>query len=639
MASPCALGTDPVVSGIVALASFALPFGILQRELAIIHRGNAVTTMTNAVLAASVTVVAFFFVGYGFSNGFEANRNQQQFIGERYFFLINRDPCAFMDVLSELARALTVVFIIVGAVTERIHTHAVGFLAGIVSAFIYAVPRYWTAGDNSWLVTGNAHLQDTSGNASMFVMAGVMAAVVLKFTGARIASAGGTTAVMNQPTSLVSSTGLQAIGGVFLLGFSSLRRANQTGDVIPVEDNPAPRSILAAVNLVVSLGLGGVTAITLHQLFADRWSHLPPSFTVRLATAGAISAMVAVSGFAGVTFPEVVIPVAIAAGAVSRSVMLALLRANIDDATDAIPIYLVGGLLGLITAPFWDEADGIFYHVGEWDGLGWNILAMVCIIAWCSCLTALICLFLQAFNALSFAKPHLQDPRGLDVSLFAVRASDGGHNDTQLTLASLPGARGSGGDGDRTVYMTGMDGRDAGMDASGGDAGDSTPQQHRRHHNKQQQQQQQQQGETAKRWRPYQLQQPSSKVSPANPSPLPRQTRQTQQQQQQQRHPLANSNTATSAPRQQQQQQHQRPPHQHPHRDYRVIDTNAGNHTTTDEDDDNDGGVPSIITPRQLYSHHPAHNINHNNNHNDNDMNDDDSPSLPGAFHTDDVEV
>ena len=45
---------------------------------------------------------------------------------------------------------------------------------------------------------------------------------------------------------------------------------------------------------------------------------------------------VAVSGFAGVTYPEVVIPVGVMAGAASRWCALLVTRLGIDDATDAV---------------------------------------------------------------------------------------------------------------------------------------------------------------------------------------------------------------------------------------------------------------------------------------------------------------
>eukprot|EP00043_Microstomoeca_roanoka_P029538 m.22197 g.22197 ORF g.22197 m.22197 type:complete len:503 (-) comp9267_c0_seq2:58-1566(-) len=438
MVDTCGSNTSPVVSGLVAAGSLALPMGVLYRELSLVHRDNAVTTMFNAIVSISVVVVVFFFVGYALSNGFIEGRGQQDFIGERFFFLITRDPCAFSDVLTELARVLTVVLIVLGGVAERIHTYAAAILAFLISAFIFAVPRYWTAGDNSWLLKGSRHLQDVSGNASMFFMASVIALVVIRFTGIRYASAG-STRTMNQPTGLLTSTFLHALGGVFLLGFASLKRADQTGDAIAVLENPQPRSLLAAVNLVIAMALGCLSALGLHEWFASRWSHLPPMFHIRVATGGAIGAMVAISGFAGATVPEVVIPVAVIAGLVVRTLMLLTIRWQLDDATDASAMYLGGSVVGLLAAPFWDEQDGIFYHVGEWSSLGWNIVAILCLGAWCAVFTSAVCWLLVKLQTIAFAKAHLQDPRGLDMSIFTAHRAyrSGQGNTTQMTSTTF----------------------------------------------------------------------------------------------------------------------------------------------------------------------------------------------------------
>lgn len=155
----CDNGVTPVLSGVVALGSYLLPYGILQRELAVVHRANSLTAMYHAMLNVSVSTIVFLLVGYALSNGFIEGREQQEFVGERFFVFLTLNDCAFMDVLSELARVLAVTAIVTGAATERIHTHAIGAAAIFIPGLIFSIPRYWTAGDNSWLLIGSANMQ------------------------------------------------------------------------------------------------------------------------------------------------------------------------------------------------------------------------------------------------------------------------------------------------------------------------------------------------------------------------------------------------------------------------------------------------------------------------------------------------
>ena len=53
---------------------------------------------------------------------------------------------------------------------------------------------------------------------------------------------------------------------------------------------------------------------------------------------------------------------------------------------------------------------------GNWDGLGWNILAIVCLVAWCSALTALLCFCLRRLDVMAFPTNNLQDPRGVQAT-------------------------------------------------------------------------------------------------------------------------------------------------------------------------------------------------------------------------------
>eukprot|EP00055_Hartaetosiga_balthica_P000867 m.137635 g.137635 ORF g.137635 m.137635 type:complete len:562 (+) comp12058_c0_seq1:169-1854(+) len=417
----CGDGMDGRVGGIIAVLTFLLPFAIFSREIALVHKSSVMSTMYNILLAFTVTIAVFFFAGYALSNGFLPNREQNNFLGERFFFFIGRDVCSYMDILSELSRFLVVVAIVFGAATERIHSYAVTVLSISVTGFIFAVPRYWTAGDNSWLLQNGKMLQDTAGNGTMFFSAGLMATILVLLVHPRSDQIRFAPFFsINNPTGLFSSTVMHLIGCIFMISFSSSRRVSAMGDNIAIEDNPDARALKGAVNVVIAAAFGGLSAVGIQRYVERNRMIMSPQLHIRIATAGALAGIVSVSSFATVSNPELIIPAGIIGGIVCRMFMLLIQRKNNDDATDAGPIYLGGGLVALLAAPFWDEQDGIFYHLHAWDGLGWNIVCIVVIVLWIGGLFGTMCMFLNIMNLLTYPKDQLDNQQGLDVTLFSM---------------------------------------------------------------------------------------------------------------------------------------------------------------------------------------------------------------------------
>eukprot|EP00056_Hartaetosiga_gracilis_P003488 m.64064 g.64064 ORF g.64064 m.64064 type:complete len:544 (-) comp11474_c2_seq2:116-1747(-) len=417
----CGDGLDGRVGGIVAVMCLLVPFAVVNREIALVHQSSSMSTIYNILLAVSICVVVFYLIGYALSNGFLPDHNQNSFVGERFFFLINRDMCAYIDVIAELARALTTITIVLGAATERIHTYAVTILTICITAFIYSIPRYWTAGDNSWLLQNGRMLQDTAGNGSMFFTAGLMALIltlVIRPRNQKVRQA--PFFAINNPTGLISSTMMGIIGSVFMIAFSSSRRVSIIGDNIAVNDNPDARALKGCVNIVIAGALGGLSAVGAQRYMERKQLFISPQMHLRIASAGILSGIVSVSSFATVINPELVIPVAMLGGVVCHALMMFLKRKMKDDATDASAIYLGGGVISLLAAPFWDEEDGIFFHGGKWHGLGWNLVCMIVCLLWVGSLFSFLCLFLSRMRVLSFPDEHIESEQGLDVSLFSM---------------------------------------------------------------------------------------------------------------------------------------------------------------------------------------------------------------------------
>ena len=81
----------------------------------------------------------------------------------------------------------------------------------------------------------------------MFLMAGVMALVVLLFAGPRMTCAGGSPNVMLNPVGILNAFFAQAAGGILLIAFVSLRLVDQGGDAEALVDNAPARSLVVRI--------------------------------------------------------------------------------------------------------------------------------------------------------------------------------------------------------------------------------------------------------------------------------------------------------------------------------------------------------------------------------------------------------
>ena len=70
-----------------------------------------------------------------------------------------------------------------------------------------------------------------------------------------------------------------------------------------------------------------------------------------------------------------------------------MLRFKLDDPTDAVSIHGLGGLLGLVLGPLFRNRYGVFassFSQSSLICLGWNLVGILCLIAWALTLSLVI---------------------------------------------------------------------------------------------------------------------------------------------------------------------------------------------------------------------------------------------------------
>ena len=70
------------------------------------------------------------------------------------------------------------------------------------------------------------------------------------------------------------------------------------------------------------------------------------------------------------------------AGFVYIGLHTAMLKYLLDDPLDAVAVHVGGGVLGLISVPFFANGVGIFWNSEGWKILAANLIGLVVISAW-----------------------------------------------------------------------------------------------------------------------------------------------------------------------------------------------------------------------------------------------------------------
>jgi ammonium transporter, Amt family len=219
--------------------------------------------------------------------------------------------------------------------------------------------------------------------------------------------------------------------GTFILWFgwygfnagSAFLNSTEFGDLLAMQ---------AAANTTLAGGAGGLSALALNFLVTQRMTGRG-KYDLVATMNGVLSGLVSVTAGCSLMTPLAAILVGLCAGCFYLAGSHFLIRNQMDDAVDAMPVHMVNGIWGMLAVGLFstpelmklnyghDDIAGLFYPTGGRGGavnlLGAQIVGILCIMTWIMVTMLPFFVFLQYIG--QFRAHAMEEVHGLDKAYMA----------------------------------------------------------------------------------------------------------------------------------------------------------------------------------------------------------------------------
>lgn len=297
-------------------------------EAGIVRAKNSINVALKNIADLGVSVTLFLAVGYALMYG--ADVTGAGLVGWTSPPILGEDSDRLFWSLFQAMFAGTAITVVSGAVSERTSFRGYIAIATGMSLLVYPITGHWAWAPDGWL--NRLGFYDFAGGTVVHVVGGAIALGAVLRIGPRLGRFDGDGEI--EPFNLSVS----AVGAFLLMfgwfGFNAGIAVTAQSKIPVILVNTA---IGGAVGIVGCLAM---TAARRRQLKAQEL------FTAMLGGLTSVTAGCAVVQPVGAA-------VLGAGGAVAAVIGVSLLaRARIDDPVGAIPIHLIGGMLGTLLTPF-----------------------------------------------------------------------------------------------------------------------------------------------------------------------------------------------------------------------------------------------------------------------------------------------
>jgi len=378
--------------------------------------------------------LAFWVTGYAFAYGGEDNSPQWTFIGNRNFFLMG-DDVNLSYWFFQFAFACAVSSIVAGTIAERTQMKGYLFYSMFLVGFVYPVVAHAFWSTNGFLANTNSEplwnsgAIDFAGSGPVHMLGGVTALMAAIVLGPRIGRFYDEDGVpLEVPNDIPGHSTPLAILGTFALWFGWY--GFNPGSTFSASTAAAGEvAALVAVNTTLAAAAGAISAMFTSTFFNYRIEGVH-TYDVAYTMNGLLTGLVAITAPCASVESWAAVLIGIVAGWAYLAASKLLIKLRIDDAVDAIPVHLVGGIWGLIAAGLFstptllENAYGQSEHVGwfyEWGRgsadftlIGTQLIGILFIFGWT---TAIMYPFFWILNFVgSLRVDPLEEHAGMDIS-------------------------------------------------------------------------------------------------------------------------------------------------------------------------------------------------------------------------------
>lgn len=349
---------------------FLMQAGFSLLEVGSVSIRNTKNILIKNIFDASIGALCWWALGYGFAMGDDSGG----FIGKNAFWLksdhfypdnedVTFEGANYAMWFFQWAFAATGATIVSGAIAERVSFAAYIGYSTVITSFIYPVVVHWAWHGDGWASAWNGDYSkqlfntgviDFAGSGVVHMTGGMCALVATYICGPRKGRFGPNGEPQDMPQ---QSPVFQQLGTLLLwfgwYGFncaSTLAISGLSGVAAKV-----------AITTTIAAAAGGLTAVMIGKVHSDI---VDPG----LANNGILAGLVAITAGCSVVEPEGAFIIGVISAFVYYGSSGLLLKLQIDDVVDAVPVHLMNGAWGVLAAGLFateDNYKAAYYDYGD----------------------------------------------------------------------------------------------------------------------------------------------------------------------------------------------------------------------------------------------------------------------------------
>jgi Amt family ammonium transporter len=365
-----------ITQAIVIFFAFLGLIGLSLIEAGLVRQKHHLICLLKNFVQLSVGILVFWLLGFGFLFGDNNNGyiGADLYGGEDWEGTYHYNRAAMYGLLG-----LYVVFIVNGALAERLHLWAYLTYAFWIMLWVYPVIGHWEWGQG-WLDEElDISYIDRGGNGVVHLLAGSFAFTGLLFAGARQGKKAPKSVKIidetyeDHPSTYVPASMELVVTGYLFLILSlfaiSCFRGKDT-----LEDQAG------AFNTLLAGSVSCIVAVVFYTIGSR-----DVTFHYEAVLQGFVAGEVAVTSVARNCEPWAAFCIGFIAGLLfAGTARLVKWLPRIDDVTNTIAVHFVNGIWGLLATGLFDNKRGVFHEDGEGGGglFGSQVVGAVVITGW-----------------------------------------------------------------------------------------------------------------------------------------------------------------------------------------------------------------------------------------------------------------